>query len=48
MNYLIIDKIIKDALVEDGVFDDITTNSILNGNEKAPIVTGKQIGRAHV
>ena len=35
MNYLIIDKIIKDALVEDGVFDDITTNSILNGNEKA-------------
>ena len=30
MNFLIIDDIIKQALIEDGVFDDITTNSILN------------------
>ena len=35
MNFLIIDDIIKNALIEDGVFDDITTNSILDGTEKA-------------
>jgi nicotinate-nucleotide pyrophosphorylase len=34
MNFLIIDDIIKNALIEDGAFDDITTNSILNGNEQ--------------
>lgn len=34
MNFLIIDDIIKQALIEDGVFDDITTNSILTGNEQ--------------
>lgn len=33
MNFLIIDDIIKSALIEDGVFDDITTNSILKGDE---------------
>lgn len=33
MNFLIIDDIIKAALIEDGVFDDITTNSILKGDE---------------
>lgn len=35
MNFLIVDDIIKNALVEDGVFDDITTDSILKGNEQA-------------
>lgn len=34
MNFLIIDDIIKNALIEDGVFDDITTNSILKGTEQ--------------
>ena len=32
MNYLVIDKIIKDALVEDIPNEDITTNSIINEN----------------
>lgn len=35
MNFLIIDDIIKSALIEDGVCDDITTSSILTGKEKA-------------
>ncbi|OQY43050.1 MAG: nicotinate-nucleotide diphosphorylase (carboxylating) [Fusobacteriia bacterium 4572_74] len=30
MNFLLIDKVIKDALLEDAVIDDITTNSILD------------------
>jgi nicotinate-nucleotide pyrophosphorylase len=33
MNSLIVDEIIKNALLEDGAYDDITTNSIINGNE---------------
>lgn len=33
MNSLIVDEIIKNALLEDGVYDDITTNSIISGNE---------------
>ena len=32
MNYLVIDKIIKDAIVEDIPNEDITTNSIINEN----------------
>lgn len=33
MNSLIVDEIIKNALLEDGAYDDITTNSIISGNE---------------
>ncbi len=33
MNFLLIDKIIRDALLEDAVVDDITTNSILRNEE---------------
>ncbi len=37
MNYLIIDKIINEALIEDGVFDDITTKYICKEGEKAKV-----------
>lgn len=37
MNYLVIDKIIKDALVEDIPNEDITTNCIIDENSKSTI-----------
>lgn len=37
MNYLIIDEIIKSALIEDGVFDDITSKSICNDEQEARV-----------
>ncbi len=37
MNYLVIDKIIKDALVEDIPSEDITTNCIIDENSKSTI-----------
>lgn len=37
MNSLIVDKIIKDALLEDGAYEDITTNAIIKGDEKCSV-----------
>ena len=37
MNFLLIDKVIKDALLEDAVIDDITTNSILGTEAKCEV-----------
>lgn len=37
MNYLVIDKIIKDALVEDIPNEDITTNCIIDENSKSTV-----------
>lgn len=37
MNYLVIDKIIKDALIEDIPNEDITTNCIIDENSKSTI-----------
>ncbi len=37
MNYLIIDKIINEALIEDGVFDDVTTKNICKDGQKAKV-----------
>lgn len=37
MNYLVIDKIINEALIEDGVFDDITTSSICTDDREAKV-----------
>lgn len=37
MNYLIVDEIIKKALIEDGVFDDITTGSICSQEQRAEV-----------
>lgn len=37
MNWLIVDEIIKDALKEDGVYGDISTNSILSENSTCSV-----------
>jgi len=37
MNSLIVDEIIKNALLEDGAYEDITTNAIINGEEKCKV-----------
>ncbi|MDD3223216.1 MAG: nicotinate-nucleotide diphosphorylase (carboxylating), partial [Clostridium sp.] len=37
MNSLVVDKIIKNALLEDGAYDDITTNSIVSLNEMCKV-----------
>lgn len=37
MNSLIVDEIIKNALLEDGAYEDITTNAIINGEEKCRV-----------
>lgn len=37
MNFLIVDKIIKDALIEDGAFEDVTTLSVVAPSKKATV-----------
>lgn len=37
MNFLVVDKIIKDALVEDSVYKDITTSSIVNPASRSTV-----------
>ncbi len=37
MNSLIVDKIIKNALLEDGAYEDITTNAIIKGGENCKV-----------
>lgn len=45
MNSLIVDQIIKNALLEDGAYEDITTNAIISGEEKCKVdLIAKQNG----
>ncbi|MDP4143083.1 MAG: carboxylating nicotinate-nucleotide diphosphorylase [Bacillota bacterium] len=37
MNWLVVDEIIKNALVEDGAYDDITTNSIMSKDDTCTV-----------